>query len=98
MAPEQLLREAYDHRADIFAYGVTAYELLTGKKPFQGDTPEEILRNQLDRTGFATPRERNPDLPIAVEKTILKSLERDPEKRHPIISVLVVELKGALYV
>jgi serine/threonine-protein kinase len=98
MAPEQLLREPYDHRADIFAYGVTAYELLTGKKPFQADTPEEILRNQLDRTGFVTPRERNPDIPIVVEKSILKCLERDPEKRHPIISVLVVELKGALYV
>src|SRR5262249_40835565 len=98
MAPEQLLREPFDHRADIFAYGVTAYEVLTGRKPFAGDTPEEILRNQLDRTGFATPREINPDIPIAVEKSILKSLERDPDKRHPIISVLVVELKAALYV
>src|SRR5881396_2625858 len=51
MAPEQLQREAFDHRADIFAYGVTAYEVLTGQKPFAGDTPEEILRNELDRTG-----------------------------------------------
>jgi serine/threonine-protein kinase len=98
MAPEQLLREAYDHRADIFAYGVTAYELLTGRKPFPGDTPEEILRRQLDRTGFATPREINPDIPLAVEKSILKCLERDPDRRHPIVSVLVLELKGALYV
>ncbi|HXJ61363.1 MAG TPA: serine/threonine-protein kinase [Verrucomicrobiae bacterium] len=98
MPPEQLLREPFDHRADIFAYGVTAYEVLTGRKPFAGDTPEEILRNELDRTGFATPREINPDIPIAVEKSILKSLERDPDKRHPIISVLVVELKAALYV
>jgi serine/threonine-protein kinase len=98
MAPEQLLREPYDHRADVFAYGVTAYELLTGRKPFQGDTPEEILRRQLDRTGFATPREINPDIPLAVEKSILKCLERDPDRRHPIASVLVLELKGALYV
>jgi eukaryotic-like serine/threonine-protein kinase len=98
MSPEQLQRLPYDHRADIFAYGVTAYELLTGQKPFQGDTPEEILRRQLDRSGFATPRERNPDVPLAVEKSILKALERDPDKRHPIMSVLVLELKAALYV
>jgi serine/threonine protein kinase len=98
MAPEQLLREPYDHRADIFAYGVAAYELLTGQKPFQGDTPEEILRKQLDRSGFATPRQLNEGIPPAVEKSILKCLERDSEKRHPIMSVLVIELKAALYV
>ncbi len=97
MAPEQLLREPYDHRADIFAYGVGAYELLTGQKPFQGDTPEEILRRQLDRSGFATPRQLNEGIPPAVEKSILKCLERDPDKRHPIMSVLVLELKAALY-
>jgi len=98
MSPEQLQREPYDHRADIFAYGVTAYEILTGHKPFQGDTPEEILRKEIDRTGFVTPRERNQDIPPAVEKSILKCLERDQDRRHPITSVLVLELKAALYV
>src|SRR5262245_14515453 len=98
MAPEQLQREAFDHRVDVFAYGVTAYELLTGQKPFQGDTPEEILRRQLDRSGFVAPRELNPGIPPAVEKSILKCLDRDMDKRHPIVSVLVLELKAALYV
>lgn len=98
MAPEQLQREAYDHRADIFAYGVTAYEVLTGQKPFQGDSPDEILRRQLDRSGFVTPRQLNPDIPPMLEKSILKCLDRDPDKRHPIVSVLVLELKSALYV
>ena len=98
MAPEQLQREAYDHRVDVFAYGVTAYELLTGQKPFPGDTPEEILRKQLDRSGFVTPRQINEAIPPAVEKSILKCLDRDPDKRHPIMSVPVLELKAALYV
>ena len=97
MAPEQLQREAFDHRVDIFAYGVTAYELLSGQKPFPGDTPDEILRREL--SGSPTPpREFNPDLPLALEKSILKCLDRDPDKRHPIMSVLVLELKAALYV
>ena len=98
MAPEQLRREPFDQRVDIFAFGVTAYELLTGQKPFIGDTPDEILRKQLDRTGFASPRQLNPDLPPALEKTIVKALETDPDRRHPIVSVLVLELKAALYV
>lgn len=97
MAPEQLQRRPFDHRVDIFAYGVTAYELLTGQKPFVGDTPDEILRKQLDRS-IVPPRELNPDIPPPLEKSILKCLERDPDSRHPIASVLVHELQTALYV
>jgi len=99
MAPEQLLREPFDHRADLFAFGVTAYEVLTGQKPFPGETPEEILRRQLTRgKEFLPPSALNPDIPATLEKSILRCLERDPEKRYPIMSVLVHELKSALYV
>ncbi len=98
MAPEQLLRQPYDHRVDIFAFGATAYELLTGRKPFPGETAEEILHKQLDRSDFASPRDLNPDIPAALEKTILKCLEREPDKRYPFTSVVVVDLKSALYI
>ncbi len=97
MSPEQLKREPFDHRADIFAYGVTAYELLTGQKPFPGDSPDEILRKQLDRSGFIPPRQLNEGIPPALEKTVIKSLDANQDKRHPIMSVLVLELKAALY-
>jgi len=99
MAPEQLLRQPYDHRVDIFAYGVTAYELLTGQKPFSGENADEILRKQLDRgSGFTAPRDVNPEIPFKLEKAILKCLEQDPDRRYPIISVLVKELESILYV
>jgi eukaryotic-like serine/threonine-protein kinase len=98
MAPEQLLRQPIDHRVDIFAYGVTAFELLTGQKPFPGETAEEIVRLQLDRSNFKHPRELNPDIPIAMEKIILKCLEQSAEKRYPFTSVLVRDLQAALYV
>jgi serine/threonine-protein kinase len=98
MAPEQLKKQAIDHRVDIFAFGVTAYELLTGSKPFPGETPEEVLRQQLDMHFLAAPRQLNPEIPLALERTILKCLERDPNKRHPIMSTLVLELQSALYV
>jgi len=99
MTPEQLLRQPFDHRVDIFAYGVTAYELLTGRKPFGGDSPKQILLRQLDRTiDFVVPREFNADIPAALERTILKCLERDMEKRYPFMSVLVRDLQSALYI
>src|SRR5439155_20055592 len=80
MAPEQIRRQPLDQRADIFAYGVSAYELLTSRKPFPGDAPEEILRRHFDRSiDFFAPRELNPDIPAALEKVVLKCLERDPD-------------------
>jgi len=98
MAPEQLLRQPIDHRADIWAYGVTAFELLTGQKPFPGESAEEIVRLQLDRSSFQTPRELNTDIPAMMEKIILKCLEQNAEKRYPFASVLVRDLQTALYV
>lgn len=98
MSPEQLLRQGIDHRVDIFAFGVTAFELLTGQKPFPGETAEDIVRLQLDRSAFKNPRELNPDIPATLEKIILKCLEQNMEKRYPITTVLVRDLQAALYV
>jgi eukaryotic-like serine/threonine-protein kinase len=98
MAPEQLQRQPVDARADIFAYGVAAYELMTNHKPFPGETPAEILAAQREPAAPAPPREHNPDMPAALETIILKCLEREPDRRYPFTSVLVRDLQTALYV
>ncbi len=98
MAPEQLLGQPISHRVDIFSFGVAAYELLTNQKPFPGETPAQILQKQLNRSDFAAPRQYNPDLPVSLEKVILRCLETEPERRHPFIGVMVRELQAALYV
>jgi serine/threonine-protein kinase len=98
MAPEQLLGEPISHRVDIFSYGVSAYELLTNHKPFPAETPGEILRKELDRSEFVAPRQHNPDIPVGMEKVILRCLERDPERRYPFTGMMVREIQGALYV
>jgi serine/threonine-protein kinase len=98
MAPEQLLGEPISARVDIFSYGVAAYELLTNQKPFPGETPGDILKKQLERSDFVNPRQYNVDLPPALEKVILRCLERDPDRRYPFIGLMVRELKAALYV
>jgi serine/threonine-protein kinase len=97
MAPEHLQNLAIDQRADIFAFGVTAYEVLTTQKPFPGDTPDEILRKQLNDECVA-PRDLNPDIPAAMEKLILKCLKRDMDERYPYMSVVVRDLMAALTV
>jgi serine/threonine-protein kinase len=98
MAPEQLRQQPITHRVDIFSFGVAAYELLTNKKPFPGDTPADILQKELDRSDFVTPREHNPELPANVEKIILRCLELEPERRYPFVGVMARELRAALYV
>lgn len=98
MAPELLLRQPFDHRVDIFAYGAMAYELLTFRKPFPGEHAREVLRRQLDRADFFSPRQLNPDIPFALEKIILKCLETPPDDRYPYMSVVVRDLQKALYV
>ncbi len=98
MAPEQLKREAIDARADIFAFGVSAYELVTHRKPFPGDSPGEILAAQLQPDGPISPTEHNPGLPPALSAVILKCLERDPDHRYHVSGLLVRDLQNALYV
>jgi serine/threonine-protein kinase len=98
MAPEQLQQKPIDPRADIFSYGVAAYELLTDHKPFPGETPSEILAAQMNPSGPLPPREHNEDIPAVLEKVVLKCLARDPDKRYPFMSVLVRDLESALYV
>ena len=98
MAPEQLQRHPIDTRVDIFAYGVSAYEMLTNQKPFPGENPGEILARQLDMSGPIPPTQHNPDIPHALEKVILKCIAREPDRRYPFTSVLVHDLQSALYV
>ena len=99
MAPELLLRQPFDHRADIFSFGAMAFELLTFRKPFPGENAQEVLRLQLDRNHeFLPPRALNPDIPYALEKLILKCLETLPDERYPYMSVVVRDLQSALYV
>ena len=97
MAPEQLQGLPFDHRVDIFAYGVTAYELLTGQKPFPGENSGEILRKQIVRNHFLKPREVNPDIPENLENIVMKCIESDMEERYPHMSVLARDVQSALY-
>jgi serine/threonine-protein kinase len=94
LAPEQIARQPVDERADIFAFGITAYEMITGKKPIAGNTREEILQkySEFDEH-LRPPRALVPDIPHSIERVILKCLEMKPADRYPAMSLVVRDLQ-----
>jgi serine/threonine protein kinase len=81
MAPEQAKGEDVDHRADIYALGIIYYELVTGKKPFQGDTPMSVLIKHVTDLP-PSPRLFVPSLPDAVLAVLSKALAKTPQERY----------------
>ncbi len=82
MAPEQLAGDpGADHRADIYAVGLLAYELLSGQSPFEGLSPRETMANQLTRTPPSLEKS-HPDVPAPLARIIARSLEKDPDRRY----------------
>ena len=91
MAPEQASAAAVDHRCDVYALGVLAYEMLTGSLPFQGETAvATLLKHQGERP--APPRQRRPDLPAELEAAILRALAKDPADRQQSMAELAAEI------
>jgi serine/threonine protein kinase len=80
MAPEQLMAQPCDHRADLYAFGVTLYECMTGDVPYSGTYPEVLVKVM----SGDPPRRVNQlvqDVPDALARLVATLLEREPEKR-----------------
>jgi len=80
MAPEQVRGEPADARTDVFALGVLLYELLTGKRPFTGESPAEITSAIL-RDAPPPPTHVRADLPGDLDRIVGRCLEKDPLRR-----------------
>jgi serine/threonine-protein kinase len=81
MAPEQLAGDAAaDHRIDIYAVGLLAYELLTGSSPFTGPSPRETLAAQLTRDPKPL-HEVSPEIPRTLSALVMRCLAKDPAGR-----------------
>ncbi len=81
MAPEQGVNKAVDHRADIYALGTIFYEMVTGRKPYQADTPLAVM---LMKSTEPLPRPTKfvPDLPETIERILFKALAKNPRDRY----------------
>jgi serine/threonine-protein kinase len=80
MSPEQARGQSVDARSDIFALGVVCYEMLTGRRPFTGDTPTEILSSIIKDTPPAVSSIRT-GIPRELERIVRHCLAKDPARR-----------------
>ncbi len=95
MAPEQAMGTAVDHRCDVYAFGVLAYEMLTGRLPFQGDSPlATLLKHQGEPP--VPPSRLRPDLPAEAEAMVLRALVKRPEGRQQDMAEVSADLCRAL--
>lgn len=93
MAPEQAAGDPHiDHRVDIYAVGVLAYEMLTGSPPFSGATPRVLSAHMTDEP--EPPRARRPEIPAALEGVVLKCLQKDPAQRWQSADELLAQLES----
>jgi serine/threonine protein kinase len=80
LAPEVIKRITTDHRVDLFALGVTAFEVFTGTLPWEQAQSLQVLVSHMNSPG-KNPRDLRPDLDAATHRFLVKAIERDPNKR-----------------
>jgi len=92
MSPEQVEAKEVDRRSDIYSLGIILYEMLTGRVPFEADTPFAVgVKHKSEKP--RAPKELNSQIPDDLDRVILKCLEKDKENRYQSAGEVLSELK-----
>lgn len=94
-SPEQARNGFVDGKSDIYSLGIVMYEMVTGRVPFDGDTTVAVAIQHLQEE-MVTPSAYASDLPISVEKIILKCTQKNPDRRYESMGDLLLDLKKSL--
>ena len=94
-SPEQARNGFVDGKSDIYSLGIVMYEMVTGRVPFDGDTTVAVAIQHLQEE-MIPPSVYAPNLPISMEKIILKCTQKNPDRRYASMTALLADLRKAL--
>lgn len=91
MAPEMAAGQPVDRRADLYSFGATLYHVLAGQVPFTGGSAADILKQHL-RAEPLPLRQRNPEIPVDVERVVRRLMSKEPRDRYPSANAAIEDL------